>query len=133
MPHIARAEGLQLPSAEQHWSKGTIAGYAREPIGSFCVFKVVLRFNMTCRALLKSFTQRAKQVIARAEELQLPSAEQYRSKDSETDTTRESIGTFGAFFVSVRFNTSVRSQIRSEQIVISISLLNLHEVSARAH
>ena len=31
------------------------------------------------------------------------------------------------------FNITVRSDFRSEQIVISLSLLNLHEVSARAH
>ena len=81
-----------------------------------------MRFNTLVRSL-----------IARAEELQLPSAEQYRSKDSETDTTRESIGSFCVFKVVLRFNITVRSDFRSEQIVISISLLNLHEVSARAH
>ena len=70
---------------------------------------------------------------ARAEELQLPSAEQYRSKDSETDTTPELIVAFGAIFVFVRLNITVRSDFRSIENVISISLLNLHEVSARAH
>ena len=37
------------------------------------------------------------------------------------------------FFIVWRFNITVRSDFRSEQIVISIRLLNLHEVSARAH
>ena len=37
------------------------------------------------------------------------------------------------FKVFVRSKTSIRPQIRSEQIVISISLMNLNEVSARAH
>ena len=71
--------------------------------------------------------------LARAEELQLLSAEQYWSKDSGHDTGRESIGTFGAVFVFVRFNITVRSDFRSIENVISIILLNLHEFSARAH
>ena len=45
----------------------------------------------------------------------------------------ENLSMVFAFFSVVDFYTLVRSEIRSEQIVISISLLNLHEVSARAH
>ncbi len=45
----------------------------------------------------------------------------------------ESIGSFCVFKVVLRFNITVRSDFRSEQIEIGIILLHLHEVSARAH
>ena len=54
-------------------------------------------------------------------------------KDSGHDTTRESIGSFCVFKVVLRLDIMVRSDFRSIEIVISIMLLNLHAVSARAH
>ena len=64
--------------------------------------------------------------IARAEELQLPSAEQNWSKDSGHDTGRESIDALCVFKVVLRFNITVRSDFRSIDFLIRIILLNLH-------
>ena len=72
-------------------------------------------------------------LLARAEELQLLSAEQYRSKDSGHDTGRESIDDSFGFKVVLRFHITIRSDFRSIEVFICITLLNLHRVLARAH
>ena len=48
------------------------------------------------------------------------------SKESGTDTTRESIDTFCVFKVVLRFNIMVRSDFRSIEVEVSIILLYLH-------